>query len=79
MKKVSLLLIGLLFINVCFSQDHLARARADKEWGYINTDGKWVVNPQFDHVNDFYNGLAAVEKDGEWGFIDKEGNFKINP
>ena len=79
MKKVTLLLAAILLVNICFAQDYLARARADKEWGYINTEGKWVINPQFTHVNDFSQGLAGVEKNGEWGFIDKDGDFRINP
>jgi hypothetical protein len=79
MKRFTLILTALMLVQLCFSQNYLARARSGKEWGYINTEGKWVVNPQFGHVNDFNEGLAAVEKEGQWGFIDKAGNFKINP
>jgi len=75
MKRISLSIAILFMFNISFSQDQLARARSDKEWGYINTEGKWVINPQFEHVNDFSEGLAAVEKDGEWGFIDKQGFY----
>ncbi len=47
MKKLILIIAAVLLVNICFAQDQLARARADKEWGYIKTEGKWVINPQF--------------------------------
>ena len=73
MKKIILLISGLFLFNLVFSQDYLARARKDKEWGCIKTDGSWVINPQFEHIKDFSEGLAAVQKGGEWGFIDAKG------
>jgi len=57
----------------------------DKKWGFINKSGEIVINPQFDYVYDFRDGLClvAVKKenmnDYSYGFIDKEGIFVINP
>ena len=80
MKKTLLLLLASVFIiPTVISQEYLARARKDKEWGCIDTKGTWVVNPQFEHIKDFSEGLAAVRKGGEWGFIDKTGSFIVNP
>jgi hypothetical protein len=31
-----------------------------KKYGFINSEGLWVIEPQFRHVSDFNNGLAAV-------------------
>lgn len=40
----------------------------------------WVINPQFNYVRSFTEGLAAVETaDEKWGFIDVKGNFVIKP
>jgi len=39
----------------------------------------WIVEPQFEQVYDFSEGLAAVRVDGLWGFIDTGGNMVIEP
>ena len=45
--------------------------------------GTIVINPQFDSVGSFSDGLAAVRsgdaRTGKWGFIDKTGRIVINP
>ncbi len=53
----------------------------DKEGkcGYINQEGKIVINPQFTYAGNFSNGLAWVLQGEQFGYIDKEGKFVINP
>ena len=45
--------------------------------------GTIVINPQFDSVGSFSEGLAAVRsgdaRTGKWGFIDKTGHYVITP
>jgi hypothetical protein len=54
------------------------------KWGYINKEGKMVVNPQFDAAGPFTEGLAGVAKTNKekgevlWGFIDHKGAIIIN-
>ena len=50
-----------------------------RKYGYIDKSGKVVIEPQFDYVRDFSEGLAVVEKDGKWGVIDKNGKVVIEP
>ncbi len=58
-----------------------------KKWGYINTSGKFVIQPQYDAVWQFSEGMAAVyslvtTKEGiqdPVGFIDLEGKMVIEP
>lgn len=38
-----------------------------------------VLKSQYDEVNPFYEGRAAVKKDGMWGFIDTQGNEVVKP
>ena len=42
---------------------------ADGLWGFADAEGKWVIQPQFEEVNQFNEGLAPVKKDGKWGYI----------
>lgn len=52
----------------------------DMKWGYIDTSGRFVINPQFNAAYDFSDGLAAiVNKDNKLGYIDKTGSFVITP
>jgi hypothetical protein len=39
-----------------------------KTYGFVNKSGEWIINPQFNHVSDFSDGLAAV------GFWDNDPN-----
>jgi hypothetical protein len=51
--------------------------------GYLNTRGEWAIEPQFDDLSDFSEGLAAVNigancgMGGKWGYIDKDGRVAI--
>ena len=38
-----------------------------------------VIEPQFDEVNVFSEGLAMVDKDGKLGYVDKIGKVVIEP
>ena len=60
-----------------FAEGVAAVQGASGKWGYIDTNGEWVVNPQFDWANDFSDGLALVELNGKYGYIDKTGAFVI--
>lgn len=52
----------------------------DRHYGFIDTGGSWVIQPQFDEVgNVFSQGLAAVKLDGLWGYIGRDGNWAIAP
>jgi len=73
--------------KIIYFHDGLARVSIgdDKtgKWGFIDKQGKFVINPQFDYISKFSDGLAGVrvgdDKTGKWGFIDKQGKFVINP
>jgi hypothetical protein len=51
-----------------------------KSWGYINSHGRFVLEPQYDEADDFHaNGLAIVKVKGKAGMIDRSGQFVIQP
>ena len=45
------------------------------KWGFINPNGEIMIEPKFDEVENFSNGLAQVSIDGDWGYINKTGEF----
>jgi hypothetical protein len=49
------------------------------KWGYLGTDMKVAIAPQFDFAHPFYEGMATVEVAGKWGYVDKEGRMVIPP
>lgn len=40
---------------------------------FVDRAGKVVLTPQYDQVEPFYEGRAAVARGGVWGFIDSRG------
>ncbi len=58
----------------------LIPVKSGDKWGYIDKEGKYAINPQFDEAHMFIQGMALVKgTDGKYGFIDEEGKYKINP
>ncbi len=55
-----------------------ARKFRDGKEGYINTNGEYVIKPQFDNALSFSQGYACVEKDRESGYINEKGELVKN-
>lgn len=49
------------------------------KWGYINQNGKIVIEPEFEAARPFSEGLAIVYLDGAHGYIKSDGVFAIAP
>jgi hypothetical protein len=43
--------------------------------GYINTSGKWVIQPEFDQAFGFSEGQAVVRKGSKWFYISTSGKL----
>jgi hypothetical protein len=68
-----------------------ANKPADGKWGFIDSGGRLVINPQFDYARPFSEGLSAVlvgtrkdnsigySPDLKWGFIDKTARYVAVP
>jgi hypothetical protein len=46
-------------------------------YGFIDLNGKEIVPPKYQNVENFSNGMAAVMKGNKWGFINTEGKEVI--
>lgn len=73
--------IFVVFVLVsCGSEESkLIPVLIDQRVGYIDAEGKFEINPQFDEGRRFHSGLAAVRLADKWGFIDEKGSYRINP
>lgn len=54
------------------------------KWGFINTEGKEVIAPQYDGTDGnfggyygFSEGLAGMQKGNKWGYITKTGKVAV--
>jgi hypothetical protein len=58
----------------------LAAAKLNGKWGYIGTQGQWIISARFEDAHDFSaSGLAAIKQRGKWGYIDLKGKVVIAP
>ena len=57
----------------------LARWKFGKKYGFIDRNGKTVIEPKYDLTFHFSEGLAAVLVGGKWGYIDTTGKMVIQP
>jgi len=71
------LITFLAMVGCSNSSDNELMAFSDgSDWGYVNTKGEIVINPQFGEAYNFSDGLALVSNsEGRWGYIDQKGNF----
>ena len=59
-----------------FNED-LAGVLVGDYWGFINTNGDFVIEPQYRNIRAFNDKLAAVQLNNKWGYIDTKGNMII--
>ena len=45
-------------------------AKKDGSWGYMNKDGKMIIDADFDYALPVYESRAWVLSDGLWGIIE---------
>ncbi len=49
----------------------------DNKWGAVNKTGRFIINPQYDRMGSFYNGLAYILIKGKIGYINSKNNRVI--
>lgn len=62
-----------------FSEGLCAAASSDGKYGYLGTDGRWAIPPQFTFAGDFVSGGAVTSLSSGIGVIDSSGNWVITP
>jgi hypothetical protein len=76
------------FERVKHFSEGLAGVCVDGKWGFIDLEGRFVVEPRYAAVHPFSEGCAAVQQANrrrlwidlkKWGFIDRKGRQIIAP
>lgn len=57
-----------------FASDGYAAIEKGGLWGFIDKDGKIIIEPSYEAADSFSMGLAAVSDGTSWGYIDMQGN-----
>jgi hypothetical protein len=61
-------------------QVSLFAVELDNRWGYINADGRMIIEPRFTSAGEFSDGVAAVrDGSGAYGYITPDGEYVIEP
>ena len=60
------------------TDDELIAVCVNRNWGFIDLKGNYVIEPQYKDARSFSFGLAAVFDGKKWGFIDKDGKLAID-
>jgi hypothetical protein len=78
--KYKNLILAILLLYSCSQINNdlnLYRIEKDDLYGFIDKQGKVVIQTQFDYVSNFSENFAYARKDSIYGFIDKSGKFRI--
>ncbi len=57
----------------------LISVESNGKWGYIDKNGKYAINPQFDVSLCFIGKVALIRSAKKVGLIDKNGKYIVNP
>lgn len=61
----------------CFSGGLSSFMTENGKWGFIDRLGNIVIQPKWDEVRSFQEGLSAVTIDKKWGYINRRGELLI--
>ena len=71
---------GLAYDDARDFSEGLAAVKLDGKWGYIDTQERLVISPQYLHAFDFSDGMACVvDEKGQAYFIDRENRTCSEP
>lgn len=75
MKVLLTITLSLGLIVGAFAQTYISQAKPidEKEWGYINKKGEFIIAPKYRKCYKFSDGLAAIYEGKRYFFINAEG------
>ncbi|MBS1580551.1 MAG: WG repeat-containing protein [Bacteroidetes bacterium] len=82
MRKI-LTIIAMLTLVACNQKKKeislkLIPVKQGEYWGYVDKDGKFIINPQFKQAFTFTDDIALIQNtEGKFGFIDATGKIVV--
>lgn len=74
MKRIILVALLIIFWLNVVAQPELLKDSKTGKFGFTNENGDWVIQPQFEEGEDFFNyDFTFVKKGGKWGLINRKG------
>ncbi|WP_296700855.1 WG repeat-containing protein [Algoriphagus sp.] len=61
--------------KILLGSDGLFPAIENGKKGFVNSDGEWMIDPQFEEVTLFSESLASFKQNGKWGVIRANGEL----
>lgn len=77
--RISSIFIFFFFQLIDLHAQNLIPFRKGAQWGFIDPNGNWVIQPKFQDADAFHEGHAAVKLGGHWGLIKMNGDWAIRP
>ena len=53
----------------------MAKVAKNGRYGFVNTDGRLVVDCIYDDAIDYSDGIGIIKQNGKYGYINKQGNL----
>ena len=67
-------------INPLYTQDLLGVADVKSgKWGFVDKNLNYVIEPQFDAIGYFVDGIVGAKQGELWGIINKSGKYILEP
>lgn len=67
-------------INPLYTQDLLGVADSETgKWGFVDKNLNYVIEPQFDAIGYFVDGIVGAKQGELWGIINKSGKYILEP
>jgi hypothetical protein len=79
LAALTLCLLLAVSLTSCGGKGQLLPINSSDGFGYIDRNGKVIIEPRYQWAEDFSEGLAAVMVEDRWGFIDASGKTVIEP
>lgn len=74
-KKGETIVIPATFDYLSEFKEGIALAKTQNKWGYLKSDGKWLIEPQFDRVQPFVEGFSFVKNSNKYGLLSSTGEI----
>lgn len=71
---------GNILANTQLFDTQLYAKNQNGKWGFVNKNGEFIVQPEYDFVTELNEyGFAGIKQNGKWGSINAKGEVVVQP